>query len=169
MIIKEFRGLKPVLKDVYVASNCTIIGDVTCNKNVSIWYGAILRADLGSIYIEQGSNIQDNCVLHVGKENPIYIKQNVTIGHGAIVHGCTIEENTIIGMNATLLNGCKIGRNCIIGAGSLIPQNKVIPDNSVVAGNPYKIIKKVKEDMVKTNCISAKRYIELAKEELDKI
>ena len=169
MIIKEFKGLKPILKDVYLAENCSIIGDVTCEKDVSIWYGAVLRGDAGSITIKEGSNIQDNCVIHVGFNHPVYIDKHVSIGHSAVVHGCTIGENTLIGMHATLVDGCIIGKNCIIGAHSLVTSNKIIPDNSIVMGSPARVVKEMTEDMIKNNKENALHYIELSREELEKI
>ena len=110
-----------------------------------------------------GSNIQDTCVVHVGADHPVTIGANVTVGHGAILHGCTIEENPLIGMGAILLNGCHIGRNCIIAAGALITQNTVIPDNSLVLGNPGKIKREVTPEEITSILENALRYVEEAK------
>ena len=113
---------------VFIAPGAVVLGDVTIGKNSGIWYNAVVRGDRDSIVIGKESNIQDNAVVHLGSGYPVEIGDHVTIGHGAIVHGCKIGDNTMIGMGAILMNGCKIGKNCIIGAGALVTQNVEIPD-----------------------------------------
>ena len=108
---------------VFIAPGAVVLGDVTIGKNSGIWYNAVVRGDRDSIVIGKESNIQDNAVVHLGSGYPVEIGDHVTIGHGAIVHGCKIGDNTMIGMGAILMNGCKIGKNCIIGAGALVTQN----------------------------------------------
>lgn len=128
-----------IAEDVFVAQGAIIRGDVTIGKGSSVWFNTVIRAEADSAVIGEDTNIQDNCVLHVDEDAPIRIGNRVTVGHGAIIHGCTIEENTLIGMGAIILNNAVIGKNCLIGAGALVTQNMVIPDNSLVIGNPGKV------------------------------
>ena len=131
--------------EAWVAPTATLIGDVRLCNDASIWFGAVLRADDGIIEIGEGSNVQDLSVLHVDPGFPIKVGRNVTIGHRAMVHGCTIGDGTLIGMGATILNGAKIGNNCLIGANALVTEGKVIPDNSMVLGSPGKIVREIDE------------------------
>lgn len=152
--------LKPNIdSSVFVAKGAVILGDVTIAKDCSIWYNATVRSTESFIKIGEGSNVQDNAVIHVAHNYPTIIGSYVTIGHGAIVHGCTIDDNALIGMGAIILNGAKIGKNCIIAAGALIPQNKVIPDNSLVMGSPGKIIRQVTDEEIQKNTENAQEYI----------
>ena len=124
----------------FVAENATLVGKVSVGPGASVWYGAVLRADLAAIQVGAGSNIQDNCVLHLDEGMPCLVGEGVTVGHGAILHGCTIEDNCLIGMGAILLNGAVIGRDSMVGAGALITQNTVIPAGSLVLGSPAKVM-----------------------------
>ena len=152
--------LKPHMDpSVFVAKGAVVLGDVTIEKNCSIWYNATIRSTESTIHIGEGTNVQDNAVIHVGSHHPTIIGSYVTIGHGAIVHGCTIEDNALIGMGAIILNGAKIGKNCIIAAGALIPQNKEIPDNSLVIGSPGKIVRQVTDEEILQNRKNADHYI----------
>ena len=144
----------------FVAKGAVILGDVTIEKNCSIWYNSTIRGTECYVKIGEGTNVQDNAVIHVDYDLPTILGSYVTIGHGAILHGCVIDDNSLIGMGAIILNGAKIGKNCIIAAGSLIPQNKEIPDNSLVMGSPGKIIRQVTEDEIKKNRKNAENYIE---------
>ena len=154
---------KPTIDpSVFIAPGAVILGDVTIEKNCSIWYNSTIRCIEAPILIGEGSNVQDNAVIHVSHNQPVTIGSYVTIGHGAIIHGCTIEDSTLIGMGAIILNGAKIGKNCIIAAGALIPQNKVIPDNSLVMGSPGKIIRQVTEEEILKNRQNAEEYIHQA-------
>lgn len=144
---------------VFVAKGATVLGNVTIEKDCSIWYHAVLRSVDAPITIGHSSNVQDNAVIHVDQDHPVSIGSQVTIGHGAIIHGCSIDDNTLIGMGAILLNGAQIGKNCIIGAGALIPQNKVIPDNSLVLGTPGKIIRQVTAEEIAHNTQNAENYV----------
>lgn len=145
---------------VFIADGAVVLGDITVGEGSSIWFNATVRADRDWIVIESGSNIQDNAVVHVETGFPVHIGRNVTVGHGAIVHGCMVEDNTLIGMGAIILNGARIGKNCIIGAGALVPQNMVVPDNSLIIGCPGKILRKVTEEEVQTNLHNAAEYVE---------
>ena len=144
--------------DNWVAPNATIIGDVTLGKNSSIWFNAVLRGDIENIYIGEGSNVQDGSVLHTDPGCPLKIGKNVTIGHLVMLHGCTIGDNSLIGIGAVILNNAKIGKNCIIGAKTLITENKEIPDNSLVVGSPGKIIREVTDDEKKSVLENTKHY-----------
>ncbi|EHQ34661.1 gamma carbonic anhydrase family protein [Methanoplanus limicola] len=130
----------------FVAGNATIVGDVNLGKKTGIWFGAVLRADNDSITVGDGSNIQDNCVVHVSDKHPVTIGKDVSIGHGAIVHGCTIKDRVLVGMGAIILNGAEIGEDTIIGAGAVVTENKVIPPGSLVMGVPGKVIKELTEE-----------------------
>jgi len=138
------------LGENWIAPNASIIGDVTLEKNTSIWFNATLRGDVENIYVGEGSNIQDGSVLHTDPGCPLKIGKDVTIGHLVMLHGCTIGDNSLIGIGAVILNNAKIGKNCIIGAKALITENKEIPDNSLVIGSPGKVIRLVTEEEVKS-------------------
>lgn len=127
--------------DAWVAPGCHVIGDVTLASGASIWFGSTLRGDNEVIAVGAGSNIQENCVLHTDMGYPLTIGAGCTIGHKAMLHGCTIGENSLVGMGATVLNGAVIGKNCLIGAGALITEGKVIPDGSLVMGVPGKVVR----------------------------
>jgi carbonic anhydrase/acetyltransferase-like protein (isoleucine patch superfamily) len=135
--------------------------------DVNVWYHSTLRGDQASIRIGKGSNLQDNCVVHSGVGADVLVGEYVTIGHGAIIHGCQIGDNTLIGMGAILMNHCVIGSNCIIGAGALIPQNAQVPDYSLVIGNPGQIIRNVTKEEVVNVHKNAVSYIKLARENPD--
>ena len=142
----------------WVAPNATIIGDVTLEKNSSIWFNAVLRGDIENILIGEGSNVQDGSVLHTDPGYPLKVGKNVTIGHLVMLHGCTIGDNSLIGIGAVILNNAKIGNNCIIGAKTLIAENKEIPDNSLVVGSPGRVLRKVTEEEKKAVIENTKHY-----------
>ena len=146
------------LGDNWSASNASIIGDVTLEKNTSIWFNVTLRGDIENIYVGEGSNVQDSSVLHTDPGYPLKIGKNVTIGHLVTLHGCTIKDDSLIGIGAVILNGAKIGKNCIIGANALITENKVIPDRSLVIGSPGKIIRQVTDEEIKSITENAINY-----------
>ena len=131
----------PESKDIWLANNSVLIGRVVLAEKVSIWYGAVLRGDNEEISVGHGSNIRENCVLHTDLGFPLNIGRNCTIGHSAILHGCSIGDNSLVGMGAIVLNGAIIEDNCLIGAGALIPEKKVIPSGSLVVGRPGKIVR----------------------------
>ena len=152
--------LKPNIdSSAFIAKGAVVIGNVTISKNCSIWYNATLRCTEAPITIGECSNVQDNAVVHVSPNYPTTIGAYVTVGHGAIIHGCTIEDNALIGMGAIILNGAKIGKNCIIAAGTLVPQNKVIPDNSLVMGSPGKVVRQVTAEEIYQNRQNAEEYV----------
>lgn len=145
-MIYQLGELSPTIpKSCFVAPNASVIGDVVLGENTSIWFNVVIRADLAKVYIAANSNIQDGSVLHVDEGFPITIAENVTIGHKVMLHGCTIDEGSLIGINAVVLNGAKIGKNCLIGANALVTENMIIPDGSLVLGSPAKIVKQLDE------------------------
>ena len=146
------------LGENWVAPNAVVVGDVTLEKNVSIWFNAVLRGDIENIYIGEGSNVQDGSVLHTDPGCPLKIGKNVTVGHMVMLHGCMIGDNSLIGIGAVILNKAKIGKNCIIGAKALITENKEIPDNSLVVGSPGKVAREVTEDEKKAVLENTKHY-----------
>jgi carbonic anhydrase/acetyltransferase-like protein (isoleucine patch superfamily) len=152
---------------LFIADNVSIIGDVRMGNNVNIWYGAVLRADLNYIEIGDNTNIQDNAVLHVERDLPTIVGSNVTVGHGAIIHGANISSNVLIGMGAIILNNSRIGEGCVIGAGALVKENEKIPPFSLVVGIPGKVKKKLDESILQTIKISVEEYIELARKRIE--
>lgn len=163
-MIKTYKGMTPVMgKGVYVDESAVVNGDVTCGDNVSIWFNAAVRGDTGKIIIGQGSNIQDNCTLHNSKDVPVVVGEQVTVGHGAILHSCTVGDNSLIGMGAIVLDHAVIGKNCLIGAGALVTPGTVIPNNSLVLGSPAKVIKEISMEQIEKNIQNALTYVELAK------
>ena len=155
----DFKDKKPQSSgENWVAPNATIIGDVTLEKNSSIWFNAVLRGDIENILIGEGSNVQDGSVLHTDPGYPLKVGKNVTIGHLVMLHGCTIGDNSLIGIGAVILNNAKIGNNCIIGAKTLIAENKEIPDNSLVVGSPGRVLRKVTDEEKKAVIENTKHY-----------
>ena len=151
---------KPILgKNVFIAEGAIVRGNVILNDYANVWFNAVVRADADSITIGKNTNVQDNCVLHVDINTPLHIGENVTIGHGAIIHGCTIGNNSLIGMGAIILNNAVIGNNCIVGAGALVTQTTVIPDNSLVIGIPAKIKRTVTEQEIDDITHNAMHYV----------
>jgi len=152
---------------LFVAGNATVIGDVSVGKQVGIWFGAVVRADKDRIVIGDRSNIQDNCVVHTSKGFPVTIGNDVSVGHGAILHGCTIGNRVLVGMGAIIINGATVGEGSIIGAGAVITEGKDIPPDSVVVGVPGKVVKQtdfVQQQHIVNNAVS---YVELAREYSD--
>lgn len=145
--------------DYFVAENASVIGRVRLENNASIWFNAVLRGDNELITVGENSNVQDGSVLHTDPGQPLLIGKNVTIGHKVMLHGCTIGDNSLIGINSVVLNGAKIGHNCLIGANSLITENKEIPDGSLVMGAPAKVVKTLTEEQQAQLLESAKTYV----------
>jgi carbonic anhydrase/acetyltransferase-like protein (isoleucine patch superfamily) len=150
----------------FIAPNATLIGDIEIGPESSVWFGAVLRADRDKIRIGRGTNIQDLSVIHVDPGCPVDIGNEVIVGHRCIIHGCTIQDNALIGMGAIIMNKANIGRFCIVGAGALVTEGMQIPDNSLVLGSPAKIVKQVSPEQVEKIKRNAQSYIELAREYL---
>ena len=165
MIIKPYNGKMPDIKDAAcIADNAVIIGDVTLKKGSSVWYGAVLRADSAKITIGEFSNVQDNCTVHCSAGFPTEIGDHVTIGHNAVIHGCKIEENCLIGMHATVMNGAHIGADSIVGAGALVTENKEFEPGTLLIGVPAKAKTQLDNDAAAQNAENARHYYETAAE-----
>lgn len=142
------RRPKTATNRYWVAPNATLIGSVELGDNVSVWFNAVIRADNDVIRLGDNTNIQDGAVLHVDAGTPMTLGEGVTVGHQVMLHGCTIGDNSLIGIGAVVLNRAKIGRNCIIGANALVPEGMEVPDNSVVLGSPGRVVKEISEKHV---------------------
>lgn len=143
---------------VYIAPNATVVGDVVLGENVNIWYGAVLRGDNGTITVGEGTNIQDNAVLH----DPTVVGKHCTIGHGAIIHGCTIGDGCLIGMGAIILNGAVLEEGCLVGAGAVVTGKTHAAPGSMLLGSPAKVIKQLSPEQVRENLHNAAHYVALA-------
>lgn len=164
-MIRSFKGKNPVLgENVFLAENAVVIGDVVLKDGVNIWYGAVLRGDENSIEIGENTNIQDNATLHVAKDHKVVLGKGVTVGHNAIVHGCRVGDDTMIGMGSCILNGAVIGKGCLIGAGALVKEGQVIPDGSLVVGVPGKVVRELNEEGMKKIRANARLYTALSQE-----
>jgi carbonic anhydrase/acetyltransferase-like protein (isoleucine patch superfamily) len=159
----QFNNKKPqVAASAYLQDGVRMVGDVEIGEKVSIWYNSTLRADLNKIIIGDNTNIQELSCLHVDKEHPTIVKENVTIGHGCIIHGCTIEENVLVGMGSTILSGVVIPKNCIIGANSLVTSSQKLQENSLILGSPARVSRSLKDEEVTSILTSAHDYAKLA-------
>ncbi|MCA0941071.1 gamma carbonic anhydrase family protein [Salipiger pacificus] len=159
MTLYALDGVAPELHEsAWVAPDANLIGRIVLEEGSSVWFGCTLRGDNEEIRVGAGSNIQENVVCHTDMGYPLTIGAGCTIGHKAMLHGCTIGENSLVGMGATILNGAKIGRNCLIGAGALIPEGKEIPDGSLVMGVPGKVVRQLDEAAIEGLRKSAKGY-----------
>ncbi|MCT8988779.1 gamma carbonic anhydrase family protein [Chelativorans sp. SCAU2101] len=165
MALYALDGLAPKLADetVWIADTAHVIGNVILGRNVSIWFGCTLRGDNEPITIGERTNIQENAVLHTDPGFPLTIGAGCTIGHKAMVHGCTIEDGALIGMSATILNGAVIGRNCLVGAGALVTEGKTFPDNSLVLGAPAKVVRMLTEEDIAEMRRTSNHYVENAR------
>lgn len=162
MSVYELEGQAPDLPgsdEYWIAPGASVIGRVTLKKNVSIWFGAVVRGDVESIVIGENTNIQDGSVLHADPGYPLTIGPNVTVGHMAMLHGCEVGSNSLIGIGAVVLNGAKIGRNCLIGARTLITEGKQIPDASLVVGSPGRVVRSLTEAEIQALTASAEHYV----------
>ena len=163
MPIYALGDVTPVFPDsgaYWVAPNAQLMGAIVLKENASVWFDAVLRGDNEPITIGENSNVQDGAVMHTDIGYPLTLGTNVTIGHQAMLHGCTVGDNSLIGIGATILNGAKIGRNCLIGAHALVGEGKEIPDNSMVLGMPGKVVRELGEDNEKMMIASATIYVE---------
>jgi carbonic anhydrase/acetyltransferase-like protein (isoleucine patch superfamily) len=159
----ELDGIAPILPaegDYWVAPDAVLIGRVRLEKDASVWFGSVLRGDNELIHIGAGSNVQDHCVLHTDMGYPLTIGPRATVGHCAMLHGCTVGENSLVGIGAIVLNGTTIGRNCIIGAHALLPEGKTIPDNSLVVGSPGRVVRQLGDADIAMLARLSDHYIE---------
>ncbi len=162
MPIYALDGHAPELEEpesIFLAPDATLIGKVRLGRDVGIWYGAVLRGDNEMITIGEGSNVQEHSVLHTDMGYPMTVGRDCTIGHRAILHGCTIGDNSLIGMGAIVLNGARIGRNSLVGAGALVTEGKSFPDNSLIIGSPAKAVRTLDEGAVAGIKGSAQHYV----------
>lgn len=143
----------------FVADNATVIGDVNLGADSSVWFGTVIRGDTATITVGAGSNVQDGTVLHADHGFPLTIGERVTIGHKAMVHGCTIGDESLIGIGAVVLNGAKIGKNCLVGAGALVTEGKEFPDGSMIIGSPAKAVRQLTPEQIEGLRKSAQTYI----------
>ena len=161
MPVYALDGVSPILPTdgrFWIAPSAQVIGKVRLETDVSIWFGAVLRGDIEEILVDARSNVQDGSLLHTDMGFPLTIGQDCTIGHHAILHGCTIGENSLVGMGATLLNGARIGRNCFVGANALVTEDKEFPDNSLIVGSPARLVRTLNEASARDLRDSAARY-----------
>ena len=164
-MIVSYKQYKPSIgKDTFIAENSTIIGRCFIGENCSIWYNTVVRADVNEIIVGRGTNIQDGCVVHCANDYKTIIGENVTIGHNAIIHGCTVGNNCLIGMGSTILDGAVIGDNVIVGANSLITSGKKIPSGVLVMGSPAKVVRELVPAEIEEISRSAEGYLILSKE-----
>ena len=161
--LQHFLGQSPrVDPSAYIAPGATVLGDVEISKNSSIWPGAVLRGDINSIRIGENSNVQDCAVIHLADNHPAILGNNVTVGHGAVVHACTVEDNVLVGMNATILDGAVIGKGSIIAANSLVKMGMEVPPGSLVAGVPGKVLRTLTQEEQDHNTALAEKYIHVS-------
>ena len=164
-MIISYRGKTPQTgQAAFVAENAAVTGDVTLGKDSSVWFSAVIRGDGPHIEIGERSNIQDGCVLHADPGYPLTVGIRVTVGHGAILHGCEVGDGSLIGMGAIVLNGARIGKNCIVGAGALVTGGKEFEDGMLILGSPAKAVRRLTPVEIASNLSSAKHYAEQAKE-----
>ncbi len=170
-MIYSIEGKSPVIdeKAGFIASEAAVIGEAFLAEGVSVWFNAVIRADIASIRIGKNSNVQDCAVIHVDRGVPTVVGEGVTIGHGAVVHGCTVGDNCLIGMNAVVLSGAEIGNDCLIAAGSLVPQGMKIPDRSLVVGSPARVVKELKPGMVDAIRRNGSSYVSVSSDYLEEL
>ena len=164
MAIYQLDILKPDLHDtVWVADSAQVIGNVTLGEGSSVWFGVVIRGDSDAISVGAGSNIQDNSTLHADVGMPLVIGKNVTIGHQVMLHGCTIGDGSLIGIQAVVLNNAKIGKNCLVGAGALVTEGKEFPDGSMILGSPAKAVRQLSPEQIEGLKMSAQDYMDNAR------
>ena len=159
MAIYELDGRKPdIAESAWVADSAQVMGDVTLGEGASVWFGAIARGDSDRIVVGAGSNIQDNSVLHADEGMPLVVGERVTVGHQVMLHGCTIGDESLIGIGATVLNRARIGRHCLVGAGSLVTEGKEFPDGSMIMGSPARVVRQLTPEQIEGLRKSALHY-----------
>jgi carbonic anhydrase/acetyltransferase-like protein (isoleucine patch superfamily) len=145
--------------DYWIADNAVVIGSVILENNASIWFNCVVRGDHDIITIGENSQLQDGCVVHIDEGHPLTLGKNVSVGHMAMLHGCTIGDGTLVGIKSVILNDAVIGRNCVIGANSLIPERKKIPDGSLVVGSPGRVVRKLTDEEIREFSSTAAHYV----------
>ena len=164
MAIYELDGVAPrVAASAWVADTAQVIGNVVLGENASVWFGTVVRGDTEAITIGAGTNIQDASVLHADFGQPLVVGERVTVGHQVMLHGCTIGDESLIGIGAIVLNGARIGKNCLVGAGSLVTEGKEFPDGSMIMGTPAKVVRQLTPEQIEGLRLSAQHYIDNAR------
>jgi carbonic anhydrase/acetyltransferase-like protein (isoleucine patch superfamily) len=164
MALYQLDNLTPTVHEsAWVADSAQVLGDVHLAEDSSVWFGVVIRGDTDTISVGRGTNIQDNSVLHADRGMPLTIGDNVTVGHQVMLHGCTIGEGSLIGIQAVVLNGAKIGKNCLVGAGSLVTEGKEFPDGSMILGSPAKAVRQLSPEQIEGLKMSAKHYVDNAR------
>ncbi|WP_280548011.1 MULTISPECIES: gamma carbonic anhydrase family protein [unclassified Halomonas] len=161
MAIYQYGDDRPAIgDDVYVAETADVIGRVTLKRNASVWYQAVLRGDTDHLEVGEGSNIQDGAVLHADPGYPLTVGTGVTVGHQAMLHGCTIGDGSLVGIQAVILNGAVIGNNCLVAAGAVVKENASFPDNSLIVGAPARVVRELSEEAIAGLRKNAEGYVE---------
>ena len=164
MAVYEVDGMTPqVDATAWIADSAQVMGNVTIGPDASVWFGCVLRGDTESMSIGEGSNIQDLTVMHADLGLPLTIGKHVTVGHKVMLHGCTIGDESLIGIGAVVLNGARIGKNCLVGAGSLVTEGKEFPDGSMIMGTPAKVVRQLTPEQIEGLRQSAQHYIDNAR------
>lgn len=162
-MLLKYKGVVPKIADsARLIGGCTLAGNVELKDNASIWPGAVLRGENARIEIGENSNVQDNATVHTDEGFPVIVGNGVSVGHNAVLHGCTVGDNTVVGMGAIVLNGAKIGKNCIIGAGAVVKQGMDVPDGSMVIGIPGVIKRQLRDEEIQGNTHNWQEYIHLS-------
>jgi carbonic anhydrase/acetyltransferase-like protein (isoleucine patch superfamily) len=162
-LLVPYGGEQPAVHDTaWLAPTATLVGPVTVREGASVWYGAVLRADYGRITVGARSNVQDNCVFHTGLGQDVTLGEGVSVGHGAVLHGCTVEDDVLVGMGATVLNGARIGRGSLLAAGTVVLEHTEIPPGSLVAGVPGRVRRPLGEAETEKVLENAREYVDLA-------
>jgi carbonic anhydrase/acetyltransferase-like protein (isoleucine patch superfamily) len=163
-VVRPLGGASPQVADsAWVAPGCYVLGAVYLSEEVSVWYGSVLRGDIEPIRIGSRTNIQDGCILHTDRDNPLIIGEGCTVGHKAVVHGCELGDGVLVGMSATILTGAKVGEGSIIGAGAVVPEGREFPPRSLILGIPAKRIGEVSEEQAARIPFGAEHYVEHAR------
>lgn len=160
--IIEYKGKKPVIGErVFLAEGARLIGDVEIGDDSSVFYNSVIRADLAEIRIGKQTNIQDNVTIHLSTDVGVHVGNNVTVGHNAVLHACTIEDNVLVGMGAIVMDGSRIRKNSVVAAGSLVPQNKEYPEGSLIVGSPARVARQLTDDEIRKFNEGVEHYIEI--------
>ena len=164
MAVYELDGTQPRVADsAWVSDSAQVMGNVVLGEDSSVWFGTVIRGDTETITVGRGSNIQDASVLHADIGKPLTIGDNVTVGHQVMLHGCTIGDESLIGIGAIVLNGAKIGRHCLVGAGALVTEGKEFPDGSMIIGSPAKAVRQLTPEQIEGLKLSAQHYMDNAR------
>ena len=164
MALYQLDDTKPAVHEsAWVADTAQVMGNVSLAEDSSVWFGVVIRGDTETITVGKGSNIQDNSVLHADHGMPLVIGDNVTVGHQVMLHGCTVGDGSLIGIQAVVLNGAKIGKNCLVGAGSLVTEGKEFPDGTMIIGSPAKAVRQLSLEQIEGLKMSAQHYVDNAR------